>query len=156
MRRFTQRSLTVLLAASATLGFTPHAFASPPPPPAFDVQLTPHLNGGADVTLSDTIHSTYTYLMTVTAVGFGTCSLTSGTVQIEGYDVKGFGNPLKATTPGTCNLYDAVVEYTITWTTLSGSQGQLPIRCIWLLGSGPTCDVRGVHGEFVSGVGTPY
>lgn len=71
------------------------------------------------------------YLLTLTATGGGTCGLLGPTVQIVAAARDGFANPVSVSTPGACALYDATVFYTVTWTGIPGTSGQLPIACVW-------------------------
>lgn len=125
-------------AITAVTGSLVAASVSTPAPAAaagaFTVTLSPAGNGGATATLSDTILPSNQYLLTLTSTGTGTCTLTGPIVQIADFDVRGFGNPVTATVSGACTLYNAVVTYTVTWTGVTGSSGQFPVVCTWVLG----------------------
>lgn len=118
-----------LVVASSAMSPAPAAAAG-----AFTVTLTPASNGGGTATLSDTILPANQYLLTLTSTGSGTCTLTGPTVQIADFDVRGFANPVSATVSGACALYNAVVAYTVTWTGVTGTSGQFPVVCTWVLG----------------------
>ncbi len=103
-------------------------------------------NGAAVGTVSDTISTDSTYYTVLTATGGGTCSLLSPTVVITDVDYDGFSNPSMTSTEGACNLYNATVEYTLTWTSILGTTGVLPVTCDWVLGT-KTCTLQGATGD---------
>ena len=92
-------------------------------------------NGAAVATLSDTLVPSNRYLLTLTAIGGGTCGIPGPLVQIADTDMQGIANPVNAYTAGACDLYDAEVTYLVAWVGSPGASGQLPIVCTWVKGT---------------------
>ena len=97
-------------------------------------------NGAASGTVSG-IGSSYTSVLT--ASGTGTCALLNGVVTVADFDT-GAGNPSTTSTSGApCTLYDATVEYTLTYTSVLGASGTFYRTCKWVLGN-KTCSPAGL------------
>ena len=111
---------------------------------AFDASITAAPNGGAAGLVSDTIDTGVGYTTVLTATGGGTCLLTTGEVTIQGVSTAS-GNPARTSTAGACNLYNATVQYTLTWTSVLGTTGQLQKTCVWAIGI-MVCTPSAVHG----------
>lgn len=81
------------------------------------------------------------YTSVLTATGGGTCTLLNAAVTIADYDT-GYGNPSWTDTAGACTLYNATVEYTLTYTSVLGVTGVYYRTCVWELGT-QICTPRG-------------
>jgi hypothetical protein len=100
----------------------------------FTVSINPvTANGSAFGTLSDGLNPGTSYITALTATGSGTCSLTGTEVVIDGVSTAS-GNPAYTHTLGACDLYNATVEYTLTWTSILGTTGQFQRTCVWVIG----------------------
>jgi len=112
---------------------------------AFDASITASSNGGAVGHVSDTINPGVAYTTVLTASGGGTCLLATGEVTITGVDTA-TGNPSNTSTAGACNLFNGTVQYTLTWTSVLGTSGQLQKTCVWADGI-QVCTPSAVHGQ---------
>lgn len=113
---------------------------------AFDAGITVANNGAADGVVSDTINYA-SYITALTASGGGTCLLLTGETTVSGANTAP-GNPAMTHTRGTCDLFDATVVYTLTWTSVGGLSGSLQVSCNWILGN-KACTVGHVHGQAI-------
>ena len=116
---------------------------------AFDASIEVGLNAAATGTVSDTINPTVSYVTALTATGGGTCLLATGEVAVTGVNTA-TGNPSVTHTLGSCNLYNASVEYTLTWTSILGTTGQFQRSCEWVIGI-QVCSPDKVHGQLPLG-----
>lgn len=108
----------------------------------FSAQITPSTTtGGATATMSDSLFTSNSYTVALSADGGGTCSSGEGTIQAV---ADGSGNPVTVSTPGTCRLADGTVHYTLVWVSALGTTGQLDVTCVWALGSA-TCTPGTLH-----------
>src|SRR5690348_6898405 len=101
--------------------------------------------------ISDGINPTTSYITALTATGSGTCSLAGAEVVIDGVSTAS-GNPAYTHTAGACTLYNATVEYTLTWTSILGTTGQFQRTCVWVIGI-QEWSPPGVSGQLPLGVG---
>lgn len=81
------------------------------------------------------------YTSVLTATGGGTCALLNAPAVIAGFD-SGSGNPSTTSTAGACTLYNATVDYTLTYTSVLGVTGTYYRTCVWELGT-QICTPRG-------------
>ena len=116
---------------------------------SFDASIEVGLNAAATGNVSDTINPTVSYLTALTATGGGTCLLATGEVAVTGVNTAN-GNPSVTHTLGSCNLYNASVEYTLTWTSILGTTGQFQRSCEWVIGI-QICSPDRVHGQLPLG-----
>ena len=80
----------------------------------------------------------------LTASGSGTCALANGTANIAAFDTDS-GNPSLTHTNGAlCSLYNATVEYTLTFTAVIGATQTFYRSCVWVLGK-QTCTIQGLN-----------
>jgi hypothetical protein len=112
---------------------------------SFDADITVYGNGAATAYVSDTIEPTNSYTIALTGSGGGTCLLTTGEQLLIDFATGG-GNPASASIGGGCNFYNADVLYTLTWTTLLGTTGQIQVDCVWAIGI-KVCTPGHVHGN---------
>lgn len=82
------------------------------------------------------------YTSVLTATGGGTCALLNAPSVIADADT-GSGNPSTTSTEGGCTLFNATVEYTLTYTSVLGVTGVFYRTCVWELGT-QICSPRGV------------
>jgi hypothetical protein len=80
-------------------------------------------HGEAHGAVTDTINPSSVYTTVLTATGGGTCALD---------------------TQGGCTLYDATVDYTLTYTTVVGVTSSFYRTCTWVLGKA-TCSVPSLN-----------
>lgn len=126
----------LLLAATLGLGtVTAPAHADIDLTGQFRVSIDVANNGAAVGFVSDTINTDSSYFIVLTASGSGTCGLTGPVVTIADFGTDGFSNPASTSTAGACALYNASVEYTLTWTSILGTTATLPVSCNWTLGA---------------------
>jgi hypothetical protein len=128
---------------AVTLGTTP-AYALDTAG-SFSASIGTGSTGAAVGTVADTLLTTTAYTGVLTAAGEVTCATGEASIQAA---VTGTGNPLTLRTPGACTIVDGAVEYTLTWTSVLGTSGQLYVTCIWV-GGAKTCTPGVLHGELV-------